>query len=184
MDLLDSNQSGPRPFHVRTSETTSRRYEKVRVIFHVRNRLPGPNSNGVKRIKRRSLFLATSLYRLTIGSRGNVVSEKIYRTSWFYLRKRDRDYNPWYFRWTCLAWVFDVSLSMQAMTKFFRPVGSWSRYAADGVPCVLVLNHRGSIPGMLHSSRSNVSDAETEGLAESTNLLAEGTLFWPHSHRD
>ncbi|KAG7190451.1 hypothetical protein KM043_006555 [Ampulex compressa] len=44
-------------------------------------------------------------------------------------------------------------------------------------PSRSLLNHRRSIPGILHSSRSNVSDAETEGLAESSNLLTEGTLF-------
>lgn len=66
-------------------------------------------------------------------------------------------------------------------------VGSRTRYARNVKRVrtlgILALNHRGSIPGMLHSSRSNVSDAETEGLAESSNLLAEGTLFWPRSHQ-
>lgn len=60
------------------------------------------------------------------------------------------------------SWVFGVSLGMYAMTKFFSGMVHkgempWPR---SYVPA---LNHRISIPGMLHSSRSNVSDAETEG---------------------
>lgn len=72
----------------------------------------------------------------------------------------------------------------------FSTVGSRTRYTRRNVKRVrilriLALNHRGSIPGMLHSSRSNVSDAETESLAESSNLLAEETRFsgFFRSHR-